>query len=106
MHDDFDIEALERLCRDAPARRELLWLRAMSKGDRDMARELEALDPGLRRRLAPIVSRHWHERRAAGPCSKAEAELYDAVYDERSDHHLARFGGRACLCGDCRRKTG
>lgn len=106
MHDDFDIEAFDRLCRNAPARRELLWLRAMSKGDRDTARELEGLEPGLRRRLAPVVTRHWHEQRRSSLGPKAEAALYSKVYDERSDHHLARFGGRACSCGECRRKAG
>ncbi|MBK8998828.1 MAG: hypothetical protein IPM35_24150 [Myxococcales bacterium] len=106
MQDDFDIEAFDRLCRDAPARRELLWLMAMSKQDRDTARELEGLDPGLRRRLAPLVTRHWHERRAHGLGPNGEAELYAAAYDERSEHHLAHFGGRACACGECLQRTG
>lgn len=99
--DDFDVDAFDRLCRNAPARRELLWLMAMSKGDRATARDLEGLDSGLRRRLAPIVTRHWRERHAQRVGPRAEAELYQVVWDERSAHHLARFGGRACRCAEC-----
>lgn len=101
LDDVFDVEAFERMNRDAAARREMLWLQAMIKGERREARELEALEPKLRRRIAPVVSRHWRAERRARADPKAERELYEAIWDERLDHHIARFAGKACSCPEC-----
>ncbi len=48
-------EIIDRIARDDRVRRELLWLRAMAEDDLDAARDLETVDPDVRRRLAAFV---------------------------------------------------
>src|SRR5688572_8555448 len=51
---DAEMAALERICHDDRARRELLWLRAKENGDDWSLRDLETLDPDVRQRVAPL----------------------------------------------------
>jgi hypothetical protein len=85
------VEALVRICDDAEARRELLWLRAMEKDDEESARDLERIDPGLLARMMPLVEEYlergneldgWRERR----------EGYGQLHDERFRYHALRLG--------------
>lgn len=94
------IEAFRHVVRDVPARRELLWILAMMKGDHRTAREFEELEPALLPNLSPIVSRHWRARRLS-PRPGTERSLFDAIWDERLEHHLARFGAGGCHCPEC-----
>ena len=99
--DDFDVETLDRLARDARARRELLWLLAMIQGDLGSARDLEAVDPKLRGRLAPVVARHFRQERSRQGATRPTSELYEAIWTERYAHHAARHRGLSCACGEC-----
>ncbi len=99
---DLEIRTQERLARDPQARRELLWLMAMLDDDQPRARELEGLDAGIRRRLAPLVSRCWHALHARNDGSTAGRELYARAWTERFAHHAARYRGVRCGCAQCR----
>jgi hypothetical protein len=68
---------LARICNDDEQRREMLWLRAMEKGDEPTARDLERIDPGLRERVADV------RRSAEAVDPRSAAELYGRAYDER-----------------------
>lgn len=45
---------IDRICREPTLRRQFLWLRAQEKGDVEIARDLERLDPTLSRRVAVL----------------------------------------------------
>ncbi|MCC6899063.1 MAG: hypothetical protein IT377_08815 [Polyangiaceae bacterium] len=97
---DFDPAVYDRLARDAPARRELIWLLAMIKGDHQHARELEGLDSGIRRRLAPLMAKTWHQLRRQGE-GRGQGELYQRAFDQRFAHHAARYRAVSCACKEC-----
>jgi hypothetical protein len=99
---DDDVRTQDSLARDPLARRELLWLMAKLDDDQPRARELEGLDAGIRRRLAPLVSRCWHALHARNDGSTAGRELYARAWTERFAHHAARYRGVRCSCAQCR----
>ena len=74
-----------RISRDRRARRELLWLLAMAKGDLETAADVERADPGVVERILaaglalplespPAASRAWHAAHF-GPLTDAWFEL-------------------------------
>lgn len=97
---EFDPAVHDRLARDAPARRELIWLLAKIKGDHQHARALEGLDSGIRRRLSPLMARTWHELHRQGD-GRGSGELYERAFDQRFAHHAARYRGASCPCREC-----
>jgi hypothetical protein len=84
MNDDvpFGVEVLDRLTRDPRVRRELLWLRAMEKGDLMSVRDLESVDPELRGRLAPFVEEN--AAAIAHDPRQAFASMQDRWYAKRA----------------------
>lgn len=83
-----NLDAIEAICRDPDARRELLWLRAKEKEDEESRISLEEVDPGIVRRLEAsgfdITERegeHWRDRR----------ERFAQLYEECYDLHAARL---------------
>jgi hypothetical protein len=48
-------EVLERVAANHRARRELVWIDAMSRGDAEMRRDLERSDPDLEERMRPYL---------------------------------------------------
>jgi hypothetical protein len=98
------IKSFERVVNDAEARRELIWLRAAEKGDRETIEALEREDPDIPRRLEPLAHATWE---AAGwpdvRDPRVRRELYQIMYDARLCHHMARMSGRdpnafECMC--------
>jgi hypothetical protein len=77
------VKALELTCRSEKLRREMLWLRAMEKQNRDAARDLERADPDLRSRVADVTAR------AEGLEPTAASEVYGTAQDERMEAVLA-----------------
>lgn len=98
---DLDVCTQESLAGDPQARRELLWLMAKLDDDQQRARELEGLDTGIRRRLAPLVAKCWHALHARNDGSTAGRELYARAWSERFAHHAARHRGARCGCSQC-----
>lgn len=86
---------LELICRDTPARRELLWLRAIEAEDRFSLELLERGDPTLRGRMTALLAKRglpgpgdpdsrkevlaafWHEHFAALAARMARAQGAD-----------------------------
>ena len=99
---DIEIRTQERLAGDPQARRELLWLMAKLDDDQQRARELEGLDSGILRRLAPLVSKCWHALHACTDGSITSRELYARAWTERFAHHAACYRGVRCGCAQCR----
>jgi hypothetical protein len=98
---ELDVCTLDRLARDAPARRELIWLLAKIKGDHQHAREIERFDSGIRRRLAPLMAKAWHALHGGGASPKTPTKLYELAFDQRFAHHAARYAGGVCRCIQC-----
>lgn len=82
------IRVFERLIADPEARRELLWLRAMEKGDDGDACDIERVDPGVVARLRAagfdIDVRPDDERRG-------RRERFGRMMDEREEQHMVRL---------------
>jgi hypothetical protein len=98
----WDPEVLRRITEDPAARRELIWLRAMAKADYDYARDIESVDPQLKKRLNDCLARVW--RRVRCDPSRRDGgmvEVYEVSYDERWRHHSAHFAGIPCSCEGC-----
>jgi len=75
-------DSMSEIYRNAKLRRELLWLRAMEKGDEDSVRDLEKVDPGLRDRVDDVI-----ERAETGFAEDA-AEVYGRAYIDLLERHL------------------
>jgi hypothetical protein len=83
-----DARALERISGDPRARRELLWLRANEKGDQEMARGLERVDPRLVGRLRAAGLDIGNR---AGESRAARRERFGRLWDECYDRHVRRL---------------
>ncbi len=94
--------ALDRIAHEPSTRRELLWLRAMERGDEQTARWVERTDPSVPDRLQPLAARIL---RSALPNNIEEPgvrrEFFLRVHDERFRHHVARILGEPCNCIGC-----
>jgi hypothetical protein len=91
MHDasdDDDAAALRRDCDDARARRELLWLRAMEKGDEESVRDLELVEPGLRQHTQAVVAGC---RQRGGAWVTERRDAYGDRFLERFAFHARRL---------------
>lgn len=81
------VEALERICADARARRELLWLGAQERGDAPAAAALERADPELARRLR----RSWVLPEEAGVRDpRQRRHAYASLWSACLAQHMAR----------------
>ena len=100
-----DPGVVARIIADRRARRELIWLSHMAKGDHENARDIERYDPHVRRRLAPSFARLWSALHACecGYCNRTTGRegLYGLLFDQRWRHHAARYAGVSCACLDC-----
>jgi hypothetical protein len=89
--DDFDdrwARAFSRIVKNAEARRELLWLRAMEKEDEVSIEMLERADPGLRSRMHALLASN-------GVPANLDAgrATYVAIWHAHFEALTARFGG-------------
>ncbi|MGE0786384.1 MAG: hypothetical protein AB7S26_12005 [Sandaracinaceae bacterium] len=76
------VAAIERICAWPEGRRELLWVRAMSKGDEADARSLLELDPEI-----PARVRRVHDLRHIAELPPHERrEAYERLHDAHFDH--------------------
>jgi len=97
------VRALDRIARDPASRRELLWVRAVERGDVSTAASIERVDPGVSSRLEPLAMRVLE---CALPPADLDdpavrRELFLRIHDERFRHHCARFAGQPCGCIEC-----
>lgn len=97
------VRALDHIAHDPGARRELLWIRALERGDAATAESIERVDPGVADRLEPLALRVLE---CALPNTDMNnpgvlRELYLRVHDERFRHHCARFTRETCGCIEC-----
>jgi hypothetical protein len=97
------VRALDRIARDPATRRELLWVRAMERGDAPAVASIERVDPGVADRLEPLALRILE---CALPPADIDdpgirRELYLRIHDERFRHHCARFAREPCGCIEC-----
>ena len=91
-------EIIKNICRDDKARRELLWLRAMEKGDEDAVEILERSDPGLRDRMSGYEMKlEEKEVRSAS----ARREAFGRFWDECFERHSRPARPLRCDCHDC-----
>ncbi len=83
---DYDwVAVLDRMCRNAAIRRELLWLRAKETADQESARDLREIEPGLVEHTARLVE----DFLAQGHCldtPEQEREGFALLYEERFEH--------------------
>lgn len=88
-----DATILESICKDPALRRQFLWLRAREKGDVETARDLEAVDPTLRTRVAALqadfIARGGRldtpEQRREG-FGRMQDELFERCVERLSNH--------------------
>ncbi len=97
------VGALERIAHDPAARRELVWVRALERGDAAAAARIERADPGVKGRLERLAMRILE---CALPPADLDdpgmrRELYLRIHDERFRHHCARFAKTPCGCIEC-----
>jgi hypothetical protein len=77
---------IHRMCADPLIRRELLWLRAMENEDEATARDLEAIQPGLREHMRELVSEFVERGNRLDTPSECRAG-YGRLHDERYDYY-------------------
>ena len=100
-----DPGVIARVIDNRKARRELIWLSHMAKGDHANACDIERYDRHIRRRLAPSFARLWRALHTT-ECRYCNAglgreTLYAILFDQRWRHHAARHAGVPCTCLDC-----
>ena len=82
------VETVVRLCNDPEARREMLWIRAMSKGDVDDACWLLESDPGIVARLEQM-----HDLvRVKEEAEREGGAAFERLYDEHFERLEERYG--------------
>jgi hypothetical protein len=93
-----EIAALERICGDDRARRELLWLRAKEKGDDWCVRDLERVDPDIPRRLAALEA-------LLDPrdieTDRGRREAYGRLWNQCYEGHAGSTDHIPCDCTSC-----
>ena len=89
-------QAIQRITQDDGSRRELLWLRAVEKGDERSRRDLEEIEPGLRRRMRHARARI--EAAAESDRGPTAGRLWDEMYARLIGGQQAAV---ACDCLDC-----
>ena len=97
------VSALERIARDPAARHELLWVRAMERGDAADVARIERADPRVADRLERLAKRILECAVPPGSVGDpaVRRELFLRIHDERFRHHCARFTREPCGCIEC-----
>ncbi|MBI4700970.1 MAG: hypothetical protein HY744_07395 [Deltaproteobacteria bacterium] len=98
-HKDLWTLALDRICGDDQARRELLWLRAHESGDGRAAELLERIDPTLRERMRSVEAEYL-ARGFELDSPESRRHGYGRMYDDCYRRHARRLLG-APASGPC-----
>ena len=78
-----ELQALVSITRDSKVRRELLWLRAMEKGDEESAKSLERADAGLESRIRALYEAEMDEAELL--VGRARREVFAELWHRHRD---------------------